>query len=109
MINPQDYRIVFVTVDTRENAVNMTHILVGEQLAACCSIIPRITSVYEWKGEVQESEEFLIMIKTNASKYQALEERIKKFHSYEVPEIIAVTLSEGSSEYLDWLAGSLKL
>ena len=77
--------------------------LVEKQLAACCNIIPSITSIYCWEGEVKESKEAMLIIKTSEKMYEQLEKEIKMIHSYSVPEIVASQLITGSTAYFDWI------
>jgi len=102
------FRLVFVTTDTIENAKNMAKILVSERLAACCSIISNVNSIFGWHNSIQETHEYILLIKTSVDKLDTLESRISELHSYEVPEIIATQISEGSFPYLQWMSDSLK-
>jgi periplasmic divalent cation tolerance protein len=77
--------------------------LVAHRHAACVSILPSLTSVYGWQGQVESAEESLLLIKTRAANFSALELYIKARHPYEVPEIVAIPLLEGSVDYLAWL------
>ncbi|APF18685.1 divalent cation tolerance protein [Caldithrix abyssi DSM 13497] len=72
-------------------------------LAACCNLIPGLTSIYTWKGKVQKDAEVLMMIKTDDRQYQKLEQTIKELHPYEVPEVIALDIKRGSKDYLKWI------
>jgi periplasmic divalent cation tolerance protein len=95
--------LVYCTVANQDEAKSIANILTEKRLAACCNIIPSIHSIYCWKGEIEESEESLMMIKTTQKKYEQLEKEIKMIHSYSVPEIIATKLETGSSAYIDWI------
>jgi periplasmic divalent cation tolerance protein len=95
--------IVFCTVANHEEARSIARILIDKKLAACCNIVQGVRSVYCWKGEVEESDESLMLIKTTEKKYEQLEKEIKMIHSYSVPEIIATKLETGSSAYVDWI------
>ncbi len=86
-------------------AKKIARTLVGERRAACVNIVPNIISIYEWKDEIHEDEEVLLIIKT--SSIQKIEQRVKELHSYEVPEIIAFDIDEGSEEYLGWMRSIL--
>ncbi len=101
---PEDFLIVFVTTDTADTAEQIASALVSERLCACVNIISSITSIYEWQGEMRKDVEALMIIKTTASVYAQLEAKIRELHPYEVPEIIAICLSEGSERYLNWIA-----
>lgn len=95
---------VHVTVPDRERAEAIGRTLVGERLAACVSILPGITSIYRWEDELHADEEVLCLLKTTADRFEALAERIRSLHPYDVPEIIATEIVAGSPAYLDWVA-----
>ena len=97
------YLLIYCTCPDRVMAERIAEALVADRLAACVNIVPGITSVYRWQGEVQHDSELLLLIKTRDECYPALEARIRELHSYEVPEIIAVPLQRGSESYLAWL------
>jgi periplasmic divalent cation tolerance protein len=104
----ENYQIVFCTVPNAEVARKIARAIVVDKLAACCNIIPGLTSIYSWKNEIQEESELLLMIKTKTSVVPELTEKIKKMHPYEVPEIIASEMSEGNREYLNWVNENVK-
>lgn len=97
------YLTVLCTVPDPETARRIAQTVVYEGLAACANLLPGITSVYRWQGEVQESQELLLIIKTHQARYGALEARIKELHPYQVPEIIALKIEVGARHYLDWI------
>ena len=97
------YCIVNCTAKNKKEAINIAKHLVQEKLIACCNIIPSVISIYEWKNDLQKDEEVLMVMKTETELYNRLEERIKKLHSYEVPEIICIPIINGSSKYLEWI------
>ena len=92
--------LVLSTCANLEEAKKIANTLVKERLAACVNIMPQIFSIYEWEG-LQEDSEVLLLIKTRS--LELVEERIKELHSYEVPEIIAIKIKDGSQEYLEWM------
>lgn len=94
---------VSTTTGKREEAERISQEIVGKRLAACVQVIGPVTSYYRWKGNQEKAEEWLLIIKTKNDLYPRLEEAIKKMHSYEVPEIVAVPVVAGSREYLDWI------
>jgi periplasmic divalent cation tolerance protein len=94
---------VSTTTDQRGEAERISREIVGKRLAACVQITGPITSHYWWKDKLEKTEEWLLIIKTRKEIYPQLEEAIKKMHSYETPEIIAVPVSNGSKEYLSWI------
>jgi len=81
--------------------------LVAEKLAACVSVVPGVTSIYRFKGEICKDEECLLLIKTGRSCWSRLEIRIRELHSYEIPEILMVQIERGHEPYLSWLADSI--
>ena len=99
--------VVFVSCPPDE-ADKIASQLVEEKLAACVSIVPKIQSVYRWKGEVCRESESLLIIKTHKAYWTRLEDRINELHSYEVPEIICVSIEEGNTPYLNWLRSQLE-
>ena len=101
--------VVYVTVDKMDVAKNIARELVEKKLAACCSILPNVNSIYYWDGKVQDDTEILMMIKSHFEKFDLIEEEITKIHPYEVPEIIVVPISKGSEKYLNWLKETINL
>jgi len=95
--------IVFVTAGSEDEAATIGRTLVEERLAACANIVPRIRSIYRWKGQIYDEQEFLIIIKTRTSQFQMLQERVKELHSYEVPEIVSFPVARGLPQYLEWV------
>ena len=99
----KSYIQVFTTIETKEEAEKIAQYLVEQKLAACVQITGPIASTYRWKGKVETAQEWLCLIKTREDLYDKVEKAIKELHSYETPEIIAVPIVKGSSEYLSWL------
>lgn len=85
------------------SAARIARALVDERLAACVNVLPAMQSLYRWRGEVEDAEEALLMIKTTRERLAALGERLRALHPYELPELIAVEAAGGSSAYLDWV------
>lgn len=98
---------VITTTETKEQAQAIARYLVEEELAACVQILGGMESTYLWKGKIEMSKEFLCFIKTRNDLYPQVEAAIKKMHSYETPEIIALPIVCGSEDYLTWLGESL--
>lgn len=94
---------ILVTIDTKEHAEYMAELLVKKRLSACVQILGPIVSTYWWEGEVEKSEEWLIFIKTRGELYDKVEKMVRDNHPYEVPEIVAIPIVEGSRDYLNWL------
>lgn len=99
-------RIVFVMAANEEEASVIARTLVEERLAACVNIIMPVRPIYRWQGAIEESHESLLLIKTSARNYAKLERRVEELHSYDVPEIVATALANGSADYLKWIAES---
>lgn len=99
----KSYIQITTTTETREQAQTIARHLVVEKLAACVQIVGPITSTYRWQGKMENAQEWLCLIKTREELYGKVETAIKKLHSYETPEIIAVPIVKGSKEYLGWL------
>jgi Uncharacterized protein involved in tolerance to divalent cations len=99
----KSYVQIMTTTETKEEAEKIAQYLVEQKLAACVQITGPITSIYRWKEKVENAQEWLCLIKTRDDLYNKVEAAIKKLHSYETPEIIAVPIIKGSKEYLSWL------
>lgn len=99
--------VVLITAGSQEEAEQIAQALVAEMLAACANIIPGVTSVYRWEGEVQRDQEWLLVVKSRREVLSDLIRRVQKLHSYDVPEIIALPLVDGSPAYLRWIDGEV--
>jgi len=95
--------IVLVTAGSAEEAAAIGRTLIEERLAACANIVPGIRSIYRWKGKIYDEQEFLLIIKTRTSLFEAVQKRVKELHSYEVPEIISFPVARGLPQYLEWV------
>ncbi|XP_073147064.1 protein CutA, chloroplastic [Henckelia pumila] len=95
--------VVYVTVPNKEAGKKLAESIVKERLAACVSRVPGVESTYEWEGKIQTDSEELLIIKTRESLLQALTEHVKANHEYEVPEVIALPITGGDLEYLEWI------
>ncbi|MCD7060574.1 divalent-cation tolerance protein CutA [Pelagibacterium xiamenense] len=101
--NEDDHAVVvLITTQTDMEADGLARHLVEFRLAACVQRLP-ITSTYRWEGEVVEGGEVLLLVKTMASRFAALEEAVRALHSYEVPEIVCLPVRAGHKPYLDWM------
>ena len=98
-------RVVLVTCGNLAEARRIAKSLVVKRLAACVNIVlGPVESIYHWKGKVEKSRERLLIIKTTAPRLAQLEREVKRLHSYDVPEFIAVPVTAGSQKYLAWLS-----
>lgn len=101
---PTPHQLVLCTCPDQATAHNIAEHLIDRQLAACVNILPGITSVYQWQGKRESSQEHLLLIKTTAAAYDIVEQALTDLHPYELPEIIAVPIAHGSDAYLDWIS-----
>jgi periplasmic divalent cation tolerance protein len=103
-----DKILVLTTASSRDEARKLGRALVERLLAACVNIVPQVGSIYRWEGEVEEAEEWLLIIKTTRTAFERVRDAIKELHSYDVPECICLSIEEGSVEYLSWIGQSVK-
>lgn len=96
-----------MTTGSKHKAEEIVQHLLGDKLIACGNIVGPVTSFFRWSGKIERVEEFLVLMKTRKALFLRLTEVVKTMHSYEVPEIIAVPVVEGSKDYLDWMASCL--
>jgi periplasmic divalent cation tolerance protein len=96
--------MVYVTVGSLEEARSIAQAAVGERLAACANIIGPITSIYRWQGAVEESQEIVLICKTQRSRADALAALIRRLHSYDTPCIVVYDMAAGLPSYLAWIA-----
>lgn len=96
-------RVVLVTAPDSACAEALAHALVEERLAACVNVVPGVRSFYRWEGRIQEDAEFLLVAKTRAEHLDALAARVDALHPYDLPEVLALSATEGSDAYLDWV------
>lgn len=100
--------IVLVTAPSADKAAELARTLVEEQLAVCGNVIPGLRSIYRWEGKVQDEAEALLLLKTQASLFEALRERIVALHPYEVPEVLRLGVEAGHQPYLDWIRDNVR-
>jgi len=94
---------ILVTTSNIDEAQKIGLTLVEEGLAACANIVEGVRSIYRRKGEVCDDRECLMVVKTTAANFDAVEKKVRELHSYEVPEVIAIPIVKGSKPYLDWV------
>ena len=99
-----DKLLVLSTAGSEAEARKIAQALVERRLAACVNIVPRIQSVYRWKGRVEQAEEYLLLIKTLKARQEEVCASIRELHSYQTPECIAVVIESGSADYLTWIS-----
>lgn len=94
---------VYTTIDNIQDARKIAKTLIEEQLVACVNIIPKIESIYRWKGKIEEDSELVLIAKTVDDNIKKTIRRIKELHSYELPDIIVLPIIGGLKEYLDYI------
>ena len=102
-MNKPEFAVVLSTCASKREAEAIASRLIADHSAACVNIIDKVTSVYEWKGKVENKTEAMIVIKTRWMLVDRVEGTIKGFSSYDCPEVIVLPVSEGSEEYLRWI------
>ena len=99
-----EIQLIITNLPNRDVALQLANRLVESGLAACVNILAPCTSVYTWQDSLETEEEFPLLIKAVKHNYRAIETEILKIHPYELPEIIAVPIADGLSQYLNWIA-----
>jgi periplasmic divalent cation tolerance protein len=99
---------IYTTVPDHQTALALSRTLVTERLAACANIIPEITSVYTWKGELQQETEVAVLLKTQADQANAAAERLRQLHPYECPCVVIFLSQAGNPEFFQWVADSTR-
>jgi periplasmic divalent cation tolerance protein len=108
MTTNTNYIIVLVTTPNKTEAEKIAQTLLKEKLIACANIINPVTSFFHWSGKVDRAEECLVVMKSRMDLFTELAEHVKGLHSYEIPEILALPIVEGSKAYFDWMGEVLK-
>ena len=99
--------VVLVTAPSEAMALELGRRLVDDRLAACVSVVPGVTSIFMWEGKREEASEALLVIKTRAERYPALQQRVLELHPYSVPEVLALAVEAGAPAYLRWVQDSV--
>jgi len=99
-----DYLLVLTTCASEEEAHKIAETVISEKAAACCNIVKDVRSIYFWQDKLQDDREVLLLIKTTGESFPRLRLRITELHSYEVPEVIALPIVDGSQDYLRWVS-----
>lgn len=103
---PTDALLVLTTLGSAAEARDFVHGLVEDRLVACGTVLPA-ASIYRWKGEIAEADEFVVLLKTNESKWSALAAAVEQRHPYDVPELLAFPVERGAAPYLSWLTSEV--
>jgi periplasmic divalent cation tolerance protein len=98
-----DEVVILITTSSEEEAHKIAELLVNGKKAACVNIVPRVDSLFWWKDKLDSARESLLLVKTKASLFPEIVGLVKEIHNYEVPEIIALPIIDGSEDYLKWL------
>lgn len=102
------YNIVIMTASNTEEASKIVQILLEERLIACANIINSVFSFFWWEGRIDKEKEVLVIMKSNENFFKKLAKRVEELHSYDVPEILALPIINGSKSYLEWMKNCLK-
>lgn len=102
------YCIIFVTCATTGEARSIADAVLKRRLAACANTIDKVNSRFWWRGRIDKARETIVIFKTRTANFTAIEKIVRKLHSYEVPEIIALPIMAGSRDYLNWIEESIK-
>jgi periplasmic divalent cation tolerance protein len=102
-----DKIVVFCACGSDREARRISEALIEMRLAACVTILPKVQSVYRWKGAIERSEEFLLIIKSSRGIFERLRVEIARLHSYQVPEVLALPVVDGAASYLQWMTQEL--
>src|SRR3990167_7706732 len=100
--------IVLITAANKREARKIARRLVEGKLAACVNIIPAVNSLFRWQGKIDKTKEVLLIAKTKLSAFKKIVTLVKRLHSYQVPEIIALPIIAGEKKYLEWLNDSIR-
>jgi periplasmic divalent cation tolerance protein len=103
-----NYIIILVTAKDKQQAETISQLLLKERLIACANIINPVTSFFHWTGKIDNAEECLIVMKSRMDLFAQVTEHVKRLHSYEVPEVLALPIVDASEAYLDWMSVVLK-
>jgi periplasmic divalent cation tolerance protein len=103
-----DKILVLSTCDSEQSARDLAKSLLEARLAACVNIVPGVMSLYWWQGKIDESAEWLLLIKSSRPLFEQLREHIARVHSYTTPEIVALSIVDGARPYLDWVHHELR-
>ena len=101
-----EYVAILITAGSAEEADALAEALVSDRLVACVNVVGPIRSIYRWEGAIERAEERLLIAKTRRSLFERVSKRVHELHSYTTPEVIALPIEAGATNYLAWLAAS---
>lgn len=100
--------VVLITTSTQQEAGKIANGLIDNGVAACVNIVPKVKSIFVWQGKKEVAEECLLIAKTKKASFKRLRQIVKRLHSYTVPEIISVAITQGDKEYLNWISETVR-
>ena len=103
-----EFRLVYMTAGSMDEARRLGEVLVAERLAACVNLIDGMTSIYRWQGEVQRETETVLIAKTTEGQVAALTERVRALHSYDCPCVVSLPIESGNPAFLRWISDQVK-
>ncbi len=106
-MSEQDFKILISTAPNQEVAESLASNLIEARLAACVNIVPQVTSIYEWQGKIERESEVILLIKSTAGNFSAIEKLLNEQHPYDVPELISCNIDEISASYGQWLKSAI--
>lgn len=102
-----EFLSVYITAGSTEEAEKIARVLVEEKSVACANVFPGVVSFYRWAGQTERTAEHVLIAKTTAEKFAAVEKKVKEIHSYDCPCIVATPIVSGSEDYLEWIRKSV--
>ena len=100
--------LVLTTIAAESDGAALARTLIEEHLAACVNVLPPMTSVYRWKGQVEQDREQQVIIKTTTERLAVLEERLRQLHTYQLPEFLVIETDRGAAAYLGWVEDAVR-
>jgi periplasmic divalent cation tolerance protein len=105
-VDPNECMVAFIMAGSHAEALQIGRTLVERRLAACVNLVPGITSIFRWEGKISEEQEILLIVKSRHERFDEIVKAVKGLHSYQVPEIVGMRLSNGLQDYLKWMVNS---
>jgi len=103
-----DTILVYTTFDEKEDALKLARLLLEKKLIACAHVDSAVDAIYRWKGKIEQTKEYRLVLKSSSRLWKELEETIQTMHPYEIPEIVAISATKVSDPYQKWLTGELR-
>ena len=102
-----DKIVVLITAKNAREGARIARHLLDKRLIACANLVPQVRSLYRWQGKLADEKECWMILKSTRELFPEIQAEVEKLHSYDVPEVIALPIIEGSAKYLNWIAGSV--